>query len=61
MDLLRKKKPTHVDGHRVLFVDPTGPAGNVGLVPYFDLITEIAPEGQLVSARAELSRFVCAT
>lgn len=51
MDLLRRKKPAFVDGHRVLFVDAKGPAANAGLVPYLDLITEIAPEGQLVSAR----------
>ena len=49
MDLLRRKKPAFVDGHRVLFVDAKGPAANAGLVPYLDLITEIAPEGQLVS------------
>ena len=48
MDILRRKKTTYIDGHRILFVDPLGPAGKVGLVPYLDLITEVFPEGQLV-------------
>jgi hypothetical protein len=51
MDLLRRKKAvaTATEGHRVLFVDSMGPAGQAGLVPYLDMITEILPEGLLVS------------
>jgi hypothetical protein len=48
MDFLRRKKAGPIEGHRILYVDPNGPAKGAGLVPYLDMITEVFPEGMLV-------------